>query len=588
MNGDDCTNYPGRITRSMRLRMLKETQIDKNVEDSDDDEQTKDSGRCQTSRNQELTEKVCILEMEKQNRFGSGPLNSDEAKGTQATSEDPKPKPKETNFSQAQIWRLLDYDRQFRNINATGDLITMSEDTFSWKGATGEDRKYALPTLTMNISKELVSTPCFNPDKFVDRLYHKYAPELCGIDWKNLFLGGGLGGTIIHHDAVSQICDDNWTYHRRGDHPATRNDYGKPDVDLFIYGLNEDEANAKVKQITNHLISEGNKNFLSSESRVTVRRSQYVFTLEFYNKFMDSCVRKYQIIFRLYHTQSEILHGFDLGSSEVGFDGSAVRVTSLGKFALEYGCNILDPSRRSNSYERRGYKYLRRGYDIVMPYFSTGAQSLLRSPLLTLDLPYFSADLIPSLSGLTENRLVAKHMYVKTNQNNLSIYEDNDPFDKDSIFYRNLHCLLSEKLQQLIYVKDILLMTDKPEELTTDKVLTFPKDELEDRIKTFYEDSVPSLIWNGTRYDTSAVQKYLVTKTSYEIAMGLFKKSTDAEKMKYIQEMSKESAECILDGLKRRFNNQSGPQWVKDNPGAQFAPIESTAVDYYGKYMVKK
>src|SRR5690606_20981381 len=74
-----------------------------------------------------------------------------------------------------------------------------------------------------------------------------------------------------------------------------------------------------------------------------------------------------QIIYRLYTSKSEILHGFDIGSSAVGYDGKYVYFTSLSKFAYEYGCNIVDISRRSTTYEQRLIKYLKRGFKIILP-----------------------------------------------------------------------------------------------------------------------------------------------------------------------------------------------------------------------------
>jgi hypothetical protein len=61
------------------------------------------------------------------------------------------------------------------------------------------------------------------------------------------------------------------------------------------------------------------------------------------------------------------LHGFDLGSSAVGFDGKDVYFTTLSKFSYENMVNVVDTTRRSTTYERRLHKYLKRGFSIAIP-----------------------------------------------------------------------------------------------------------------------------------------------------------------------------------------------------------------------------
>jgi len=78
---------------------------------------------------------------------------------------------------------------------------------------------------------------------------------------------------------------------------------------------------------------------------------------------------KIQFIMRLYKSVSEILHGFDLGSSAVGFDGSQVYLTTLSKYSYENMVNIIDTTRRSTTYEKRLSKYFYFGFDIIVPHF---------------------------------------------------------------------------------------------------------------------------------------------------------------------------------------------------------------------------
>jgi hypothetical protein len=74
-----------------------------------------------------------------------------------------------------------------------------------------------------------------------------------------------------------------------------------------------------------------------------------------------------QIILRCYKTMSEIIHGFDLGSSAMCFDGNEVYLTGLGKYCLENMVNIFDHTRRSTTYEKRLIKNFDDGFQIVLP-----------------------------------------------------------------------------------------------------------------------------------------------------------------------------------------------------------------------------
>lgn len=116
------------------------------------------------------------------------------------------------------------------------------------------------------------------------------------------------------------------------------------DIDIFIYGLTPEQAEEKVEELVEHF-----------QNGLIIR-----------NENMIMCGR-FQIILRCYTSISEILHGFDLGSSAVGFDGKNIWMTKLAQYCYKHGVNIVDLSRRSTTYEYRLIKYFRRGFDIVIP-----------------------------------------------------------------------------------------------------------------------------------------------------------------------------------------------------------------------------
>ena len=93
---------------------------------------------------------------------------------------------------------------------------------------------------------------------------------------------------------------------------------------------------------------------------------------------------KIQLILRPFPSVSYLLHGFDLGSCAIAFDGVTAYTTTLGAFSLLHRVNIVCPSRRSTTYELRLEKYFRRRYAIAMP--NLDIKALV--PGETLDLPF--------------------------------------------------------------------------------------------------------------------------------------------------------------------------------------------------------
>jgi hypothetical protein len=117
-----------------------------------------------------------------------------------------------------------------------------------------------------------------------------------------------------------------------------------------------------------------------------------------------------QVILRKYSTLGEIIHGFDLGSSAVAFDGERVWMTGLGKLAAEHGINILNlPSRRS-SYESRLARYFDRGYDLVLPNLNASKISNRRIPYIGFsNIPAFNCPCHIKVYNITATRPHLNH-----------------------------------------------------------------------------------------------------------------------------------------------------------------------------------
>ena len=156
--------------------------------------------------------------------------------------------------------------------------------------------------------------------------------------WKNMILAGGSVTNAILG------CDIN------------------SDYDFFIYGLTEDEATEKVKAIlalTFPGIYHG-----------SISRSENVISYSYTQDYGPRC--EVQFILRLYTSISEILHGFDVDSACVGFDGTQILMTERAQHAFGNMVNVVDFDRMSPSYEHRLHKYMARGFSVYVPGFDWG------------------------------------------------------------------------------------------------------------------------------------------------------------------------------------------------------------------------
>ncbi|TLD12007.1 uncharacterized protein PgNI_03234 [Pyricularia grisea] len=127
------------------------------------------------------------------------------------------------------------------------------------------------------------------------------------------------------------------------------------DVDLFIYGLTEDEAIEKIKEIEASV-----KDSLLTEC--TTVRTKHAITI-----CSQYPTRHIQIVLRIYKSVSEILTGFDIDSSGAAYDGKQVYCTPRALQSYMTQINHIDLSRRSPSYENRLSKYSHRNFEVYWP-----------------------------------------------------------------------------------------------------------------------------------------------------------------------------------------------------------------------------
>ncbi|KAJ9641385.1 hypothetical protein H2199_005355 [Coniosporium tulheliwenetii] len=127
------------------------------------------------------------------------------------------------------------------------------------------------------------------------------------------------------------------------------------DVDLFLYGLTEDEAIEKIKQIEKSV-----KDSILYETTTIRTKNAITITSQY-------PTRHVQIVLRIYKSISEILTGFDVDCSCVAYDGKQVYVTPRALAAFVTQSNQIDLTRRSPSYENRLSKYSHRGFEVYWP-----------------------------------------------------------------------------------------------------------------------------------------------------------------------------------------------------------------------------
>ena len=136
------------------------------------------------------------------------------------------------------------------------------------------------------------------------------------------------------------------------------------DYDLFIYGMSEEQANKKVVECI--------KLLSSHHKHIEIRRSKNAITYIAQHQTSEWYRPKrieIQFILRLFTTISEVLHGFDVDSCCVGFDGKRVVMTERADYAFRYMVNTVDFDRLSPSYEFRLHKYMERGFSVNIPGF---------------------------------------------------------------------------------------------------------------------------------------------------------------------------------------------------------------------------
>ncbi|KAA8645611.1 hypothetical protein EYZ11_003498 [Aspergillus tanneri] len=342
--------------------------------------------------------------------------------------------------------------------NGSSDVRIQARDIPSESPETRE--KYILPLQDRRPNGSSAVVPTL--DEFKKNFTIFSEGSLSDMDWSNVVVAGSAVVTSLL--PVPEIY--------RGSKRALRQFYHDQfapasDVDLFLYGLTEEQAIEKIKTIEDKI-----KNAILYET-TTVRTKNTITIVSQYP------TRHVQIVLRIYKSIAEILTGFDVDCSCAAFDGKQVYVSPRALASYITQINRVDLSRRSPSYENRLSKYSHRGFEIFWPELDrsrvdptifersfSGTVGLAR--LLVLEKLPKSSDREAYLDQrrLERGRPARPQRYVRQLRGNIkNDWEDETPEWVDGEEVSDYHTVTipygprfhAKKIEKLLYTKDLLL-----------------------------------------------------------------------------------------------------------------------------------
>lgn len=486
------------------------------------------------------------------------PSPSSSSSRSPSPSSSPVPAPASSSTSTVaesySLLEVLERDNQGRDDPDSHRLYELEE-------LRSKDWDFSHPTLVKaqhdRFTNKSLSTTTSDSFK---RKFLKNNKALKELNWNNILVAGGCVGKFIG------------------------NNYRNGDVDIFIYGLTEQEANKKVDEIYRTIIRYSQINRLRADIKCKKEEIEDKLRTELQTIDLDkaypakelhlSVVRTantltignhYQIIFRLYKSPAEILLGFDLGSSAIGFNGETLIFTELGRFAYEYGYNVIDTKRRSTSYESRIKKYFERDFGIIFPELDmTKVSSYLWSKYNCPDfceLPYMPF----TYTEVNDNRITLSKFYKP-----VGTYERNNDYDiaEDyyAIYYTNIGYLLKGEYDRIIHmgysIEDVI---NSPDCLSWSKIVDF------------YSGLFSEV--TSSKFPVGRLTKY-VTVTEIE---KLFAVRDQPDKVKEIKQQQLDMLKAHHKELCERSNHI---KWRTQDPGSQvtgsFNPIIEKPEEWYG------
>lgn len=147
------------------------------------------------------------------------------------------------------------------------------------------------------------------------------------------------------------------------------------DADFFFVGCTKERIDQILRQVFTHLKT-NSKHFVALRNSKTTtfcvdsEGGYCQRTME--DQFENGLEDRYQFIHsRSYPSTASVIGGFDVTVAACFTDGKDIWMTSMCAFSIRNRINILDPSRRSTTYESRLRKYSAAGISIVFPFAET-------------------------------------------------------------------------------------------------------------------------------------------------------------------------------------------------------------------------
>ncbi|KAJ4295986.1 hypothetical protein N0V88_004688 [Collariella sp. IMI 366227] len=215
-----------------------------------------------------------------------------------------------------------------------------------------EKAKYIMP-LSADVRRRDASPATVHSFKDFQRHFNVFSESsLVELDWSNVV---AAGSSVVN---CLLPVPEEYSVSKRGLRQFYHEKFcPASDVDLFLYGLTEERAVEKIKEIETRV-----RDALLTE--VTVVRTKHAVTI-----CSQYPTRHIQIVLRLYNSVSEILTGFDIDCSGAAYDGKQVYCTPRALQSYMTQINHIDMTRRSPSYENRLSKYSHRGFEVYWPDF---------------------------------------------------------------------------------------------------------------------------------------------------------------------------------------------------------------------------
>ena len=245
--------------------------------------------------------------------------------------------------------------------------------------------KYLMPLTEARRRKEGTPAMVSSLEEFNQNWSIFSESSLSLLDWNNVV---AAGGSVLA--CLLPVPDANKASKRTLRKYFHATAFPTSDVDLFLYGLTPEQAEAKIIAIFqglnsidplrfhliyhNHLQLSGmpfpgtalasgpNILFLSIVSISGLPKIAGLTGLS--AQYPYRCV---QIVLRLYSSPSEILTGFDVDAPCCAFDGTRVWANPRSIASMMRQANTVDITRRSPSYEVRLSKYSFRDFEVYVP-----------------------------------------------------------------------------------------------------------------------------------------------------------------------------------------------------------------------------